>query len=377
LADLMGSRNRIAQLVERLEHEAGYSLLTDALRKEVRKMGRRILLLQDRITELRMVPVNRLFRQLGREGRRLARELGRQVEFHLGGEGAELDRALVDELTDPLLHLLRNALDHGIEEPEKRVRSGKPPSGNVWLSAWQRGGRFVVEVRDDGRGVDLEAVRRRGKAAGLIRPDEEFSDRQLKRLLFHPGFSTRPKVTELSGRGVGLDVVQDRLAKRGGTVQLESRPGEGCAVVLSVPITLAVVPSLLVEVSGQRFALPLTSVVRAEALLPAQLAEARRLCVLELGAGPVRMAELDRMLQLEPLPDERESYAVIIASAAQEIALVVWELIGREDLVIQHLSPHLGHVPAIAGAADLGREVPVLVLDPAELVTEGWTRHES
>ncbi|PPQ34309.1 chemotaxis protein CheA, partial [Rhodoblastus acidophilus] len=209
---------------------------------------------------LRMVPVATLFERFRRLARDLQHETGKQIELVTEGESTEMDKTVIERLADPLVHIIRNSADHGLETPEERLAAGKPASGRITLGARQSGGEVVISVSDDGRGVDRARVRAKAEANGLIAPGQELSDQDVLQLIFHPGFSTAAKVTNLSGRGVGMDVVKKTIEALRGAVDVTSQPGQGSEVALRIPLTLAIIDGLLVRVGGGRYVIPLSAV---------------------------------------------------------------------------------------------------------------------
>ncbi|MGN6184301.1 MAG: chemotaxis protein CheA, partial [Thermoanaerobaculia bacterium] len=235
-------------------------LASHELGKISRNLDRKLNELQKSVIEIRMVPVGQIYSKLSRTVRKLARELGKEIELVLRGEDTELDKMMVEELTDPLMHIIRNALDHGIESPEDRRKAGKSSIGHVTLNAYQQGNSVVLDVIDDGRGIDPEKIRRVAIDRGLIGEKDIIDQQRAYELLFTPGFSTASQVSEISGRGVGLDVVKRNIQELKGTIEVMSRPGEGSTFRISLPITLAIIQALIVQAGGEKFAIPLTSV---------------------------------------------------------------------------------------------------------------------
>jgi two-component system chemotaxis sensor kinase CheA len=306
----------------------------------------------------------------------MRRELNRDVRLELRGADTELDKLIVEALVDPLMHVVRNALDHAIESPEDRRAAGKDPEGLLAIEALQRGNHVVIAVRDDGRGIDLAALRTRAEAKGLVQPDEVLSERETLELIFAPGLSTRDEVTETSGRGVGMDVVRSNLAALGGVVDVESTKGRGTTITMTLPITLAIIQSLIVGVCGRRFAIPLTSVLETLMVELPQIQRSEGRELLDLRGEPLLLRHLAREFDLEGTPAEKP-YVIVLGIGEQRMGLVVDRLHGQQDTVIKPIQGPLSSLRGIAGATDLGDQEPVLVLDASALVDDATRRREA
>jgi two-component system chemotaxis sensor kinase CheA len=325
--------------------------------------------LQTAVMGMRMQPVGRLFQRFPRIVRDLARQLGKEVELVLEGEGTDLDRSLVEALADPLIHLLRNALDHGVEMPDERELAGKPRKGRVCLSASQRGERIVIAVHDDGRGMDPDILRRKAVEKGVVDAVQasRLSEGECYELIFRPGFSTAAAVSDISGRGVGMDVVKTRVAELGGTLQVHSRLGHGSELELTVPLTLAVLRVLMVRVDTRLLALPMCNVEEVFELDDGQD------CLLD---GRLVARHRGRALPLVNLV----GWAGAVAAAGRHVAVLhighqrlgclVHEVLGREDVIVKPLGPLFDGVPGIAGATVTGDGRLALVMDLAGLASD-------
>jgi two-component system, chemotaxis family, sensor kinase CheA len=342
------------------------------LLRDQRQMARRLDALQSGLLEARMVPLAQVFERLQRLVRRVAREAGKELDLVTRGGEVELDKLIVEELSDPLMHLLRNAIDHGIEPPDERERMAKPRRGRLTLTARPSGAHVVIEVRDDGRGVNAARVREVAVERGLLAPEQaaDLAGRALHRLLFAPGFSTARSISSLSGRGVGLDVVHTNLARLSGVIDVESVFGLGTCFRLTLPLTLAMVRGLIVRVSGRTYAIPLNGVVEILALGPeAVRARAGRESITVRGTTLplIRLARLFRLPEVD-LPRRN---VVVVGLAQERLGVAVDELLGQADMVTKPLGERLARVQGIAGVADLGNRRTVLVLDVAALIGEG------
>lgn len=356
VGELVLARNRLKTLRPRLRD--------DDLDRAVASLDVATSRLQGAVMTARMQPVGRVFSRFPKLARDVARQLDKQVQLDVAGADTELDRNLVEALADPLVHLVRNAIDHGIETPEARRRAGKPEQGVVRISAQQEGDHVAIEVRDDGAGIDPDRIRRKAVDKGLIDDDAaaRLSAEECLQLLFLPGFSTRDEVSDLSGRGVGMDVVQSRIRELSGSVQIHSEPGAGSRFAIRVPLTLAILPTLLVEVGGDVYALPLVRVVEVLSHDPGKALWIDGQRVLDLRQQPLPLLGLREWLGLAPAPLP-DSTCVVLQSGEQRYCLAVDQVRGREEVVIKALPPTLRGLPGYAGASLIGDGRMALILD--------------
>jgi len=324
--------------------------------------------LQNAVMKTRMQPIGRLFQKYPRVARDMARQLGKNVDLVLSGEETELDKTMIEELGDPLIHLVRNAVDHGIESPEERRKSGKPEAATVRLSAKQMGDHIVIEISDDGRGMQPDALRRKAVEKGLIDADTaaNMDDRHALHIVFMPGFSTKDQVSSFSGRGVGMDVVKTNIQKLNGRIEIKSIVGEGSTFSISLPLTLAILPVLVVRVAEQPFAIPLSLVREIITIRPEEVQEV---------SGKATMVVRDEVLPVRSLsgligwPQEKApAYGVLMQSAVSSLILAVDGFVGRDDVVIKPLADV--KPKGIAGATLSGDGSVVLVLDMEQLLSE-------
>lgn len=361
--------NLVGELVitkTRLEQLA-LSTATPEAEETMKSLARVAGGLQDAVMKARMVPLAQVFTRFPRMVRDLARELGREVEFTIEGEETELDRSVIDEIGDPLVHLLRNAVDHGVEPPAERARRGKPPTGHVRLSACYEGNHVLIAVEDDGEGINRDAVLAMAKERGLVSAQEakELGEQEVYRLLFLPGFSTAAKITDVSGRGVGLDVVQNKIESLGGSVAVTSRPGQGTRFAIRLPLTLAIIQALLVSLGSETYALPLESVEEIQVIPAADLKRVRGREVIVLRGEVVPLVRLGTLLgRLESdAGPGGEVPLVVVRGAGGRAGLVVDGLVGQREIVIKSLGRFLGNVPGIGGATILGDGRVALIID--------------
>lgn len=372
IGELLLIRSNIDRLAEAAR--AGVTLTKlwgQELLRETRALDRKLGDLQKGVLDVRMVPLGQVFDKLTRLMRRLVRESGKETDFDVSGGDVELDKLIVEELSDPLMHLLRNALDHGIEKPEARRARGKPTRGVVRLKARQQGNHVILEVGDDGAGMDELRIRQVAVERGLLTESRalELDRRELLNLVFLPGFSTRADVSELSGRGVGLDVVKTNLARLSALIDLESRKGHGTTFTMTLPLTLAVIRALMVEVSGRTYAVPLNSVLEVVSVKSSELATIERREVLELRGQTLPFVRLARLFRLPEIERARH-FVVVVGLAQQRFGLAVDDLVGQHDIVTKPLSGRLRRVPGVSGATELGDRRAVLVLDVGALMEE-------
>jgi two-component system chemotaxis sensor kinase CheA len=322
--------------------------------------------LQNAVLGMRMQPVGRLFQRFPRIVRDLSRQLGKEVELVQEGEGTDLDRSLVEALADPMVHLIRNALDHGLEMPADREHAGKPRKGKVTLSASQRGERIVISVADDGRGMNPDVLRRKAVEKGVIDEAQaaRLTENECYELIFRPGFSTAATVSDISGRGVGMDVVKTRVAELGGTLQVRSQLGRGSTLELAVPLTLAIQRVLMVRVGARLLALPLSNVEEVFEMAPGQQQQLDGRVVASHRGRALALADLAGWVGVNDLPG---GHVVVLHIGHLRLGCLVHEVLGREDVMVKPLGPLFEGVPAVAGATVTGDGRLALVMDLAGL----------
>ena len=329
--------------------------------------------LQESVMAIRMIPMAVVFNRFPRMLRDLANKLGKQVELHTEGEATELDKGMVEKITDPLTHLVRNALDHGIEMPDVREAAGKQAAGSITLSAQHRGGAIAIEVRDDGRGLNRDKILAKARERGLPVGDN-MSDQDVWQLIFEPGFSTADTVTDVSGRGVGMDVVRRNILGLGGTVELDSALGYGTRVTVKLPLTLAIMDGMSVGVAEETYILPLASVIESIQL---DGEEIRRIAganqVIEVRGQYLPVVALDEVFSVPRFDKRSSGILIVIESEGARVALMVDELIGQQQVVVKNLEANYRKVPGISGATILGDGRVALILDIAHLIKR--TRH--
>jgi len=372
VGELVLSKNVIAQLIEKLRGQLGFGEMGIELYKANRNLEHKLEELQGSVLEVRMVPIGQIYDKLRRNVRKLARETGKEVNFITEGGDTELDKLIIEDLADPLMHIIRNSIDHGIEPKKERISQGKPEQAQIRLRALQRGNHVVIEISDDGAGLDFARIRKKAIAMGLIGAEQELKEEDLIPVLFISGFSTAEKVSQLSGRGVGLDVVKNNIGALSGAIDLESELGKGTKVIITLPITLAIIQALIVEVGKETFAIPLNAVSSGLAVRPEEIKTIEGREVIELRERTLPLLRLDKFFKLNSGPhlELEEVYIVTVGIAERRIGLVVDRLLGRQDIVIKSIGEVLSGIRGVAGATELGDQRTILVLDVVGLIEE-------
>lgn len=370
VGELVLSKGAIHRISEEIKDKVSTDLAAD-LHKATRGLERRLDELQAGVMEVRMVPIAQLFDKMTRIVRRVANEHGKKVALDIHGAETELDKLIVEDLTDPLMHIIRNAIDHGIEPPAERLAAGKKERASISLRASQKGNHVVIEVQDDGQGIDAERVQRKAIEKGLITKEVVLSQDEVYELLFLPGFSTRDEVSDLSGRGVGMDVVKNNISSLAGMIEIESALGQGTTMTITLPITLAIIKALIVRASGQTYAVPINSVLETLMLEPDSIETIERREVIELRNTTLPLLRLGQVFDLaETAAPGQRLFVAVVGLAEKRMGIVVDELLGQQDVVIKSLGRALSFVKGIAGAADLGSQRTILVLDVGGLMNE-------
>ena len=322
--------------------------------------------LHESVMKVRMVPIESVVSKFPRMIRDLSKKLDKKMELYMSGEETELDRTVVDEIGDPLMHLLRNSADHGLESAEVRAERGKPEVGSIFLDAYQDGNNVVIEVRDDGNGIDVEQVKNTAIERGVITPEQgdNMSEKDIINLLFHAGFSTSKKITDVSGRGVGLDVVKSKIESLSGEVEVKSKLGEGSTWIIRLPLTLAIIQALMVTVGGEKYAISLGSIQTIEDIKPEEIKLVQNSEVINLRGTVIPIIRLSNVLEIESLKKPDENMVVVIVKKGEKLAgLVVDELMGQQEIVIKSLGKYINKCKFISGATILGDGEIALILD--------------
>ncbi len=367
VGELVIAQSRLSQLAGH-----GQDLSLRSVSEEIERLAGEM---RDTMMILRMVPVSTLFGRFRRLIHDLANETGKAIELVTEGEATEVDKTVIERLFDPLVHIIRNSCDHGLEKAEDRVAAGKPASGLIRLSAHQAGGEVLITITDDGRGIDRDRVRAKAEANGLIQPGQVVSEDELLGLIFHPGFSTAAQVTNLSGRGVGMDVVKRTIESLRGSIDVKSVPGQGSTITLRIPLTLAIIEGLLVRVGEGRYVIPLAAVEECLELSLEEDLRSRGRSIITLRERLVPFLRLRDLFDTGTRPDTYQKI-VVVGTGAERVGLVVDQIIGNHQTVIKAMSPLHRNVAAFAGATILGDGSVALILDIAQLIALSQPREE-
>jgi len=327
--------------------------------------------LQMAVMRTRMVPIAKVFNKIPRLVRDLCRETGKEIDLIMEGEETELDKTIIEELSDPLVHIIRNAADHGIEPPKDRTAAGKPAKGVVRIAAEHEGNHIVITIQDDGRGMDPDKLKAKALEKGMITEAEagDMSTRELLNLIFAPGFSTAAKVTNISGRGVGMDVVRTNITKLKGTVEVESAPGFGSKFVIKLPLTLAIIQALLVKAASEIYCIPLTAVLEVVRVKDEEISTINGLEVVRLRDSVLPIVRIAQILgRRKDMTRSEWTYIVVVGLAAQRMGIVVDSMLGQKEVVIKSLGGYLGTVEGIAGSTILGDGQVIMIVDVGELM---------
>ncbi len=327
--------------------------------------------LHESVMKVRMVPIENVVQKFPKMIRDLSKKLNKKMQLFMSGEETELDRTVVDEIGDPLMHLLRNSADHGLESAEKRLERGKPEAGSIYLDAYQDGNNVVIEVRDDGNGIDVEGVKAKAIEKGTITPEqaENMSDKDAIGLLFMPSFSTAKKVSDVSGRGVGLDVVKSKIESLSGEVEVKTKLGEGSTFIIRLPLTLAIIQALMVEVGGEKYAISLGSIQTIEDISPDEIKFVQNEEVINLRGDVIPLVRLNEVLDIASTKGPDDNLVVAIVKKGDQLGgLVVDELMGQQEIVIKSLGKYINKSKVISGATILGDGEIALIIDANALL---------
>ncbi|WP_026828026.1 chemotaxis protein CheA [Exiguobacterium artemiae] len=351
--------------LERIAAEAGSSDLTETVERIKRGTNE----LQSLVLTLRMMPIEQVFNRFPRMVRSVSKDVGKNIKLHITGAETELDRTVIDEIGDPLVHLIRNAVDHGIESKADRILAGKAVEGNLSLRAYHSGNRVFIEIEDDGAGINQERVTKIALEKGLLTEEEAalLTSEEAAMLLFAPGFSTAETVTDLSGRGVGLDVVKSKIESLGGEVFVETKRGEGTIFRISLPLTLSIISAMLVKLGEETYAIPLTAILETTSLKQDAILQAHREKVFDFRGQLVPLISLNQVYELPHV--EADAYSVVVVRSGEKLAgLIVSELIGQQEIVMKPLGSYLEGIRAISGATILGDGQVALIIDSNALL---------
>ena len=353
------------------EFEASLKATVTKFRSSAQNLGRITSELQEGVMKIRMVPISQIFSRFPRLVRDLSHDLNKKVQLVIEGEETELDKSVIEDLLDPIMHCVRNALDHGIESPEKRLALGKSEEGTVLLKASNEGNMIIIEIADDGHGIDVDSVKQKAINKGIIHPGKKLTDVEAFQLIFEPGFSTAEKITNISGRGVGLDVVKTHIEKLNGTVTITSQANVGSKFIIRLPLTLAIIQGLLVRVGKEVYSIPITSVIESHRVKAEEISRIDNYEVFNVRNEVISLLRLNRLFGIKSVESSEYSYIVIVGTAEKKVGLMVDSLIGEEDVVIKPLRDQFTNSPGIAGASILGDGSVSLIIDVSQLLDLG------
>lgn len=371
VGELVLGRNRLSQIVTTAEDNREGEDFVHQLNETSSQIDFITTELQTAVMKTRMVQIGRVFNRFPRLVRDIAREFSKEIDLVIQGQETELDKSIIEEISDPLVHLIRNAADHGIEAPNIRESLGKPRCGTIHLSAGHEGNHIVIEIQDDGAGIDPEKIRQKALEKGLITQEEanEMKPEDTYAIIFIPGFSTAQKVSSVSGRGVGMDVVKTNITKLNGTISVESTVGKSTKITLKLPLTLAIIQGLLVGVGDETFAVPLSSVLEVVQTPKESISTVHGRAVIRLREAVLPLVEISEILEV-PGHDEsaQKFHTVVVGVGNHKFGIVVDKLIGQKEIVIKPLGAYLKNIPGIAGSTILGDGRVIMILDSGELL---------
>ena len=351
--------------------DSNFKSMAGKFRSSTQNLGRIAGELQEGVMKIRMVPINQIFSRFPRVVRDLCKDLNKKVNLVIEGEDTELDKSVVEDLLDPIMHCVRNSLDHGIENPSDRLKNGKNDEGTLLLKASNEGNMIVIDIVDDGRGIDVNKVKNKAIERGIIHPNKVLSDQEAYQLIFEPGFSTADKISSVSGRGVGLDVVRTQIEKLKGSVVVTSEPNKGTKFSIRLPLTLAIIQGLLVRVGKEIYSIPIASVIESHRVKQGEIRTIDNYEVLNVRDEVISILRLNRLFGIKTESNEDVSFVVIVGSADKKIGVMVDALIGEEDVVIKPLHDQYTITPGIAGASILGDGSVSLIIDVSQLLDLG------
>jgi two-component system chemotaxis sensor kinase CheA len=375
IGELTLAKDAVKRIGAEMAAEYSYSPLVRDVYKISQTFERRIAELQDEVLEIRMIPIGQIFSRLAQVIRRYSRETGKEIDLALYGEDTELDKSLAEEIVDPLMHLVRNSIDHGIEAAEERKKKGAKEHGNIVLKAFQKGIYVVIEVIDDGRGIDPEELRAKAIEKGLLEPGTDLDEKEVINFIFTPGFSTKEDVSEISGRGFGMDIVKGKLSALGGFIDVSTKKDEGTTFTLTLPITLAIIKSLLVNAGQHRFAVPLTTISETVAIEHKDIQTIEWRDVYYIRGEMLPIISIGKLFDIETGQSDM-SFAVVVGFGKKKLGLLVDEISGQQEIVIKSLGDYFKGLAGFAGAAEIGKHEVVLVLDIESIIEKSLLKHE-
>jgi two-component system chemotaxis sensor kinase CheA len=372
VGELVITQSMLGQFSEEVERDGFHIGMLQRLRDGLAQLERNTRELQENVMRIRMLPISVAFNRFPRMVHDISRQLGKQVELRIFGENTELDKTVLEKIGDPLVHLVRNALDHGLETPEERRTAGKPEMGTLTLNAYHKGGSIVIEISDDGRGINKERVLAKAREKGLVGPDEVLPDERIYELIFAPGFSTAEAVTDLSGRGVGMDVVKSNIQALSGSLEIKSAQGKGTTFIIRLPLTLSIMDGQLIIAGGQIFILPLLSIVESLQIDPSLLSRvAGKAEVYRLREEYIPVIRLRDTFNLPEAYGNERPLLVVVEGDGVRVGLMIDDLLGQQQVVIKSLETHFRKIEGLSGSTILGDGTVALILDIGGIIQLG------
>ncbi|MEK7271784.1 MAG: chemotaxis protein CheA, partial [Nitrospirota bacterium] len=375
ISELVLAKGAVIRIGQELAESVGFISLTLDVHKISQTLDRKLAELQEYLLDLRMVPFSQIFTRLVQVIKRYSREAGKEIDIEIYGEDTRIDKQLAEEIIDPLIHLIRNAIDHGIEPKDKRLILGKKERGAVTLKAFPEGNKVVIMVQDDGAGLDTDKILRKAIERQMVPENQALERKEIFDLIFIPGLSTKTEVSEVSGRGVGMDIVKEKITSLGGFVDVESEYGKGTTFNLTLPITLAIIKALIIQAASDRFAVPLTSVAETFFVEREKIQTIEGREVIERRGEMLPLLRVADVFKLEESPND-ECFAVVVGFGSRRLGLLVDNLLEQTEVVIRPLGECLKNIRGLGGAAEIGRHEIVLVLDVENMMEEAFTRNK-
>ncbi len=371
VTELVLGRNQLQQAYEKILAENENSESTKILGEAAKQIDLMTNELQLVVMKTRMVKIGKVFNKYPRVVRDLSRETNKKVNLNIHGEDTELDKTLIEEINDPLVHLIRNAVDHGIELPEERKKAGKDETGNIWLDAYPEGNNIVITIKDDGKGIDPKVIKEKAIAKGLIAKEkaDELTKQEIFNLIFLPGFSTAEKVTNISGRGVGMDVVKTNVKKLRGMINIDSEVGKGTTITIKLPLTLAIISGMVIRSGEEIFVIPLNNILEVIRAHVEDISTIKGKEVINVRDEVIPLISIGGMIGLQKETNDRVwQYVIVVQVAENKYGIKVDEVIGQKEVVIKSLGSYMGNIPGIAGSTIMGDGSVVMIVDLAELL---------
>jgi two-component system chemotaxis sensor kinase CheA len=376
ISELVLAKGAVIRIGQELAESVGFISLTLDVHKISQTLDRKLTELQEYLLDLRMVPFSQIFKRLVQVIRRYSREAGKEIDIEIYGEDTRIDKQLAEEIIDPLIHLIRNAIDHGIEPNDKRLILGKKEMGTVTLKAFPEGNKVIIMVQDDGAGLDADKILQKAIERQMVTENQALERKEIFDLIFIPGLSTKTEVSEVSGRGVGMDIVKEKITSLGGFVDVESEYGKGTTFNLTLPITLAIIKALIIQAASDRFAVPLTSVAETFFVEREKIQTIEGREVIEKRGEMLPLLRIADVFKLEERPND-ECFAVVVGFGSRRLGLLVDNLLEQTEVVIRPLGECLKNIKGLGGAAEIGRHEIVLVLDVENMIEEAFTRKKA